>query len=120
MQKLIILLAVVLVAVLSILVYEPLELDVKVCSTDWGADCDNLEILHGQSLYVYVQSNKQTDVTIMSADEMLVTVDGFEKVELPFDFLGDSVMVNDQLFSFEVYDDVTPEYFFVWDTEADE
>ena len=39
MQKLIILLSVVLVGVLSILVYEPLELDVKVCSTDWGADC---------------------------------------------------------------------------------
>lgn len=106
--------------VVPLAITEPLELDIKVCSTDWGEDCDNLQIVHGQSLYVYLQSNKQTDVTIVSADNMVVSVDGFKQVEVPFEFLGDSLMVNDQLFSFEVYEDVTPEYFFVWDTEADQ
>ena len=106
------------------LFYEPLQVDVKVCTTDWGNDCEQLQVVYGQSLYVYMQSNKPTEISIDIGDEIIIVpVDGIAQYELSYDTIKDNdmIQVNAVDFYYEVYDtEVTPEYYFVWDTEADQ
>ncbi len=117
------LLSTILFVLVSFLMYEPLQVDVKVCTTDWGNDCEQLQVVYGQSLYVYMGSNKPTEFSIDVRGELIVVpVDGIEQYELSYDTIKDNDMlqVNGVDFYYEVYDtEVTPEYYFVWDTEAD-
>ena len=119
-----VLLSIILSVLVSFLVYEPLQVDVKVCTTDWGNDCEQLQVVYGQSLYVYMQSNKPTEISIGVGDELIiVSIDGIEQYELLYDTIKDNdmIQVNGVDFYYEVYDtEVTPEYYFVWDTEADQ
>ena len=124
MSRLIIIVCIVCTVLASILLYTPLHVDVKVCSTDWGADCDQLEVVYGQSLYVYLQSNKPTEVSISVGDKTLVVpVDGVTQYELEYDTIKDHDMLR--VNGLDVYYDVhhhevTPDYYFNWDSEADQ
>ena len=124
MFRLIIFLSVLCMVVLSLLLHNPLEVEMKVCSTDHGTDCEQLEVVYGQSLYVYVQTNKQADISIKVGNEtMVVPVDGFVKYELSYDIIKDDDMiyVNGVGVYYDVYDtEVAPEYYFDWDSEADQ
>ena len=124
MSRLIIILCVVCTVLVSILLYTPLQVDVKVCSTNWGTDCEQLEVVYGQSLYVYMQSNKPTEISISVGDKMLVVpVDGVTQYELDYDTIKDYDMihVNGVDVYYDVYNhEVTTEYYFDWDSEADQ
>ena len=124
MKLAITLLSIILVVLVSLLLHTPVELDVKVCSTDRATGCEQLEVVYGQSLFVYMQTNEQADISIKVGNEtMVVPVNGFVKYELSYDIIKDydMVYVNGVGVYYDVYDtEVTPEYYFVWDSEADQ